>query len=352
MVGFKHGRKFEFSAEDRTGAYINREAFGGHPTVYEGGEIIDRLEDGQWAGYTPWFKVLRAKLTAVDNDFVDKLGRRITNRMSPHYKVMNQEKKRTLHEMLKDNNDVHINEDSSFLSKYAFFHKMMAPKIDKSTILAFPVHLGGKKTAMANMEKVEMHDFGRIEQLAWEYLKNVSDSKETKIYHDGILTADEATRIMDNIIWQRDLGLLKLQNAHSDYRLAMHGFASSDVAIKDNYLYSDIVLNQSIFDKTRVTNEGTRNAANVLVRYATGDAGLVDPATVYRASRQLIQSGVKAGQTFMELGWKENPRAFGDPIPKGFTMLNQKRRNTGGEGIITESPLERAKEITRCLKKN
>ena len=63
-------------------------------------------------------------------------------------------------------------DSSQLLRKHALFQKMLTPEVAKNIVMSFPV-TGSNVQKMAHMEKVYMKDFGRMEQLAIEYLKDI-----------------------------------------------------------------------------------------------------------------------------------------------------------------------------------
>ena len=349
-VMLQHGRRYEFTSEEKAGTYINADAFGGYPSIHNKGEFVDGMTKEQYAPYADWFSDLTTRLRQIRRQDVDKDGNVIQDKSGSLHANVSSSRKFELHEYLRNNPHVNINENSSLLQKWAFFNKMLSPSVDNATVLAFPLMVDGVKR-MANQPKMKMHDFGRTEQLAMEYLNAVRMSETTGNYKDGILNSSEAKMILDYIIKRRKAATLKMERPMADYRLAMDGLSSSDIPVRESYLFSDAKINESIYDKVNESDKAIRDAAKVLVRYATGDGGMVDPATLYKASRRMIDAGIHPNQTFIEIAYDKPTRAFGDPIPRAFSMLNTERRRFGGIGVISESPTDFAKEITRCLKK-
>ena len=199
------------------------------------------------------------------------------------------------------------------------------------------------------MEKVTMAENGKIEQLAMEYLNDVRLSDITGNYKDGILSPVEAKNMIDHIINARKASTLKMQRPNADYRLALDGLSSSRVPIKESYLFSRNTVNESVFDKVNHVDRAVRDAADVLVRYATGDGGMVDPMTLYKATRRMIDAKIMPSKVFTEIAWESGSRAFGEPMPISHNMLDSSTRRFGGKGVISESPTEFAKNITKCL---
>ena len=352
--GFEHGRHYEFASQDQTGAHLHRDAFGEHPAYRtESGEVIVfKSTDKYGDKYTQFFKNLKGILKEIDNDRYPGLdGRSLKYLSSSEQSAHSAKRKRALHKLIQEH--FRFDESTDAIEKWAVFHTLLRPEVNRNVLLGYPV-TGGSSKKMAFEDKVTMHDFGRTEQLVWEYLKDVADTSHDR-YKDSGISAKEADQFGKNIITELKIAAARKGLPYADMRLAHDGFYSEPLDLSKHYLYSDIYLNQSVYDKTKVGSDAVRAFADVLVRYAQGEGGLIDPFTLYKAQKELTRDvagtkGIPMNETFMSISWEKPSRAFGSPLSKGFKTWNTKGRFWGGSGLVTEKPLKYLEDVTRCLK--
>ena len=352
--GFEHGRHYEFASQDQTGAYLHKDAFGEHPAYRtESGEVIVfKSTDKYGDKYTQFFKNLKGILKEIDNDRYPGLdGRSLKYLSSSEQSAHSAKRKRALHKLIQEH--FRFDESTDAIEKWAVFHTLLRPEVNRNVLLGYPV-TGGSEKKMAFEDKVTMHDFGRTEQLVWEYLKDVADTSHDR-YKDSGISAKEADQFGKNIITELKIAAARKGLPYADMRLAHDGFYSEPLDLSRHYLYSDIYLNQSVYDKTKVGSDAVRAFADVLVRYAQGEGGLIDPFTLYKAQKELTRDvagtkGIPLNETFMSISWERPSRAFGSPLSKGFKTWNTKGRFWGGSGLVTEKPLKYLEDVTRCLK--
>jgi len=230
-----HGRRYEYSGEDQTGAYINHEAFSGNPTLYTDGAEMETMSKGEYKKFDLMVQELEIRLGEIDARMLPNHKDRSKLFLHPReHSLVGAERKASLHYLIMKRFSPGANEgdSSQLLRKHALFQKMLTPEVAKNIVMSFPV-TGSNVQKMAHMEKVYMKDFGRMEQLAIEYLKDIANNTA---YTDGPISQKEAKTILNNIMYQQKLGYRRIVDPMGDYRLAMDGMAASDVDIKKNYL--------------------------------------------------------------------------------------------------------------------
>ena len=164
--------------------------------------------------------------------------------------------------------------------------------------------------------------------------------------------SDFAKNILDDVNKLKTIALLKTENPNIDFSLVKSRMFTEPASI-DGFMTKDKYLNQDIYDKTKVTDEITRTAAEVMVNYANGD-GLVDPVLLYKASRAMAKKGIDYG------GQWANKRviADNDGNARDFGVKERliseidaiERRDLGERGGQGESSSNRIKNIFDCYK--
>jgi len=354
MKFHRHGRRYEYSSEDQTGAYINHEAFTGLPTIYRDGAIKEVMPRGEYKVYDAMVRELGDRLKDIDARMLPNHTGRAKLYLHPRqHSLVGSERKAQLHYLIMDKFGQRATDKSSseLLRIHALFQKMLTPESSKNIILSFPV-TGSNVQKMAHMEKVYMKDFGRMEQLAIEYLKDIVNQTG---YTDGPITQKYAADILKNIMYQQKLGYRKLVEPMGDYRLAMDGMVGSDIDVKNHYLFNSDYLNQTVHEKFREMNKSEKDAANVLIGYTQGEGGMIDPISMYRAALKL-KKHIPANQIFFnsQKFHDGKSRNFGNiptnKIARYWDNAKNLNRNYGRDGIVKEKPLDHWKRKSECIR--
>ena len=348
-VLLKHGRRWEFAPEQQTGAQINNIAFGMLPAYHSQGKS-SIMSEGEFKKYEDWRWRLEQTLKIVDSSITNKQGRQIKNLSKDERARLNSERLRTLHEYVKE---LEFNSSSRELDKWAIIHALMQPKVDRSTMFAYPI-TGGKVKGMSYGNKVYMHNYGRTEKLLWDWLNEVRSTHHHNFKNSGI-SPSEAGEFMKNIIKNQKQALLIYERPYGDMRFNVDGFWTEPSVVNELSHFNQTSLHQEVYTLARHHNKSIRLAANTLLRYSRGEGGLVDPITIYKAQRLLETptsaggGGIPPNESFMRVKQKESNLSFGNYHLEGIKNNINYDRRTGTEGVIKDKPSEFIEEATRCL---
>ena len=163
---------------------------------------------------------------------------------------------------------------------------------------------------------------------------------------------DFAKNVLDDINKLKTIALLKSKNPNIDFELVKSRMFTEPASI-EGFMTREKYLNQDIFDKTRVSDEITRTAAEVMVKYANGE-GLVDPVLLYKASRQMASKGIDYTEQWANkrivADDDGNARDFGIKERLITEIDALSRQDLGEKGGQGESASERIKNIVDCMR--
>jgi hypothetical protein len=343
----KHGRKYEFIGEDNIGAQVNNIAFGMYPVYIHSNGNKDVMHPHEYKPYVDFVERVEIALMNADRGvYKNKRGRDLLYLTQEQNSALTSRRKADLHRLVKD---MGFDANTPIMKKWAIIHALLQPKSHPTDIIGYPMSSsrGGKKFAFSN--KVYMHDWGRTEKLLWDWMNEVRDTSHGN-YKDSGISPKEAEAFMDQIVQMQKQAFYIHERPYGDIRLKFDGFWTAPGNVKDHHHFRQTELHPGVYERTQSANDAVKMAANTLVRYSTGEGGMVDPITMYKAQQELVADGIPASETFMMIKKKESNVSFGNAKLDGFKQHVDFNIKTGTEGVLREKPVDVMEEAIRCLK--
>ena len=118
------------------------------------------------------------------------------------------------------------------------------------------------------------------------------------------------------------------------------------------YLTDNKMLSQSVFEKRNSLDAIEREAAKVMIEYASGT--LVDPVILYKASKVMVKAGISVEEQWGRKDYARNEDgSVRDYGTKNIFISERdalRRKDLGERGGIKISTVNRTKSIVDCLK--
>jgi hypothetical protein len=112
-------------------------------------------------------------------------------------------------------------------------------------------------------------------------------------------------------------------------------------------------LSRDVFKQQDVQNEITRDAARVMIDYATGK-GIIDPVILYKASKEMSKRNIPIREQWGRREHLKNEdgtvREFGIREVLMPEIESLRRKDLGERGGNEESTVNRTKSIIDCYK--
>jgi len=161
-----------------------------------------------------------------------------------------------------------------------------------------------------------------------------------------------ASKALDEINIIKNAAYLSTKNSKIDIEQITTSMFTEPASL-NGFLTSSKLLNQGVFEQRNATEKNVRDAAQILVEYATGQRGeLIDPVILYKASKVMEEKNIRPDQMWGVETYQTNPdgsiRDFGARkllISERSSIRRKKLGEKGGNEISTTN---RIKQISDC----
>ena len=329
----KNGRRFEVTnGEEQKGLRILHEAFSGLPLIH--------LEGG-WK-----------KLTSFEaRTYVEKEYKRIWSQLIKAKEILSSERggkgssiarygverEKIIHDALFNNPKVR---DDVMFQK-ALILRMLMPEISDKIISVRSINENSSKKAVYDYVFRE----NSFNEPIISLLAKISTGE-----HKG--DREFAKQVLDDINFMKSAALVSTENGRIDIDILTSRMFTEPASL-DGFMTTERYLSKDVFDQQESLNEITREAARVMIDYASGKD--IDPVILYKASREMSKKGIPVDQQWGRIEHLTNEdgsvREFGIKnvlIPEIDAI---KRKDLGDRGGNQESTVNRINSIVDCYRK-
>jgi len=127
----------------------------------------------------------------------------------------------------------------------------------------------------------------------------------------------------------------------------------TEPASLDGMMTQEKYLSRDVFQQQEAQNEITRDAAKVMIDYATGK-GIIDPVILYKASKEMSKRNIPIREQWGRREYLTNEdgtvREFGIKAVLVPEIESLRRKDLGERGGVEESTVNRVKSIIDCYR--
>jgi hypothetical protein len=162
-----------------------------------------------------------------------------------------------------------------------------------------------------------------------------------------------AKQVLDDINFMKNAALITTENGRIDIDVLTSRLFTEPASL-EGIMTQEKYLSKDVFDQQQSQNEITRDAARVMIDYATGKR-VVDPVILYKASREMSKKGIPIDEQW---GRKEH-LSNEDGSVREFGIRNVlipevdaiRRKDLGDRGGNQESTPKRVRSLAECYLK-
>ena len=247
------------------------------------------------------------------------------------------ERERILYDALFNNPKVR---DDSPLQK-ALILRMLIPSVSDKIISVRSVNEGSSKQAVYDY----IYRENALSEPIVSLLAKISSGE-----HKG--KKEWASEVLDDITFLKNAALITTQNPHIDIDLLSSRMYTEPASL-DGMMTQEKYLSRDVFQQREAQNEITRDAARVMMDYATGK-GLIDPVILYKASKEMSKRNIPIHQQWGRREYLKNEdgtvREFGIKEVLLPEIESLRRKDLGERGGVEESTVNRTQSIIDCYK--
>ena len=187
-----------------------------------------------------------------------------------------------------------------------------------------------------------------------EPLTNLLSEISTGEYRRDMGISKIANEILEDIQIRKNAAWVSVKNPRTNIDLVASRMFTEPGALQ-TYTAHQRHLSQDVFDRQDSMNKNTREAAKVMIDYATGATqGLIDPIILYKAQMEMVKAGVpKERQWGKEEYLMDNAgelRNWGDRKVFISEMDAIRRKDLGDRGAVQETAVDLIERELNCYK--
>jgi len=163
-----------------------------------------------------------------------------------------------------------------------------------------------------------------------------------------------AMEMLDDINFLKNAAFITTENPNIDIDLLTSRLYTEPASL-DGFMTQEKYLSRDVFDQQQVQNEITRDAARVMIDYASGK-GVIDPVILYKASKEMSRRGIPIREQWGRMEQLSNEdgttREFGIRNVLISELEALRRKDLGERGGNQESTVNRVQSIIECYLPN
>jgi len=338
-----NGRRFSIAdGQQQTGLRVLYEAFSGTPIV------TDRIS-GMRRSYSTKQETqnINNKYNSILSQILSERDsfKRIDNKSRQDYFDTSTRKKQILFDGLFKGDLEGIDPTINMFRK-ALIMRILTPQTSDKVISIRDISSNGSKRAIK--------DYMFYENGLSEPLMNLLAEISTGEYRRDLGIKEIASEILEDIQIRKNAAWVSVKNPNMDIELISSRMLTEPGSLK-GYAGRQRHLNQDIFDRQDAINKNTRDAAKLMIDYATGNIpGLVDPVLLYKAQLEMEKVGISRadqwGRQEYVLDETQALRNWGTRKVFISEMDAIRRKDLGERGAVKESAQELVEREFDCYK--
>ena len=339
----ENGKRFEVTdGEQQKGLRILFEAFSGLPMIKVG-----EGKDASWMKFSSYqmrnfvekdYKRIIAQIIDLKPIIeVDSKTNVLRGGKRPSLAKYAAERERVLYDALFHNPKVR---DDPPLQK-ALILRMLIPSVSDKIISVRSVNEGSSKQAVYDY----MYRENALSEPIVSLLAKISSGE-----HKG--SKEWASEVLDEITFLKNAALITTQNPHIDIDLLSSRMYTEPASL-DGMMTQEKYLSRDVFKQQEAQNEITRDAARVMIDYATSPRP-IDPVILYKASKEMSKRNIPIHKQWGRREYLTNEdgtvREFGIKAVLVPEIESLRRKDLGERGGVEESTVNRVKSIIDCYR--
>tara|TARA_R100000700_G_scaffold41281_1_gene61266 strand:+ start:3881 stop:12907 length:9027 start_codon:yes stop_codon:yes gene_type:complete len=321
-----NGRRFQVTGPEQSNLRMLFEAFAGETVYIDDFGATTKVKAYDIMNYIiPEYKRLQAGLIEMKSDRTNTKA---------DYIDFSLEQQSAIYEAL-FNNPV-LNTDAR---KAAFILQTLTPYISDKVVSVRPIS-NGKSS----------YDYIYSENGLNRPMMNLLAKIASGEYRGADGNKDFANKILTDITNLKNMVILSSRYGH-DVDVALANLYTEPASLK-GIMSQESILNQSIYDMQNALEANKKNAAKMMVDYATSDK-LVDPALLYKASKEMESQGIPLNEQWAQKIYASNDLGGIDDIGLKPTLLRDidviRKKDLGEKGSIESSTQRQLKYHLDCL---
>ena len=227
----------------------------------------------------------------------------------------------------------------------ALILRMLQPEITDKIVNVRSVSHGSSKKAQFDYMYLE----NRLNEPVMSLLSEIASGE----YKSGYLLKDFANEILNDVTIMKNAAYISSKNPRIDIELLTSRMYTEPGSLQ-GALTQEKMLSQDVFNKRESSDANERDAARVMIEYATGK--LVDPVILYKATKVMEKANIPVDKQWgrQELVTNEDGtvRDYGAKRIFISEMDALRRKDLGERSVIQESTSEMLRNKWDCMRSN
>tara|TARA_Y100001963_G_scaffold83037_1_gene115114 strand:- start:5289 stop:14237 length:8949 start_codon:yes stop_codon:yes gene_type:complete len=330
----ENGKRYQVtSGDEQQGLRILAEAFGGNPVIRDSDGKVHRMDIYELVEYLNIdYGSLQAKIRSLGAELAEK-----DFRSREDFAKYSIRRKATLFDALfKDIDDP--------VYRKALILRLLAPDVSDKIVNIRSVNQGGPKKAVFDYMYLE----NKLNEPTMALLTDIASGE----YKPDYMLKDFANEVLNDVTIMKNIAYIASKNRHIDIELLTSRMYTEPASL-DGALTTKKMISQDIFNKRESSDANERNAAKVLIEYATGK--LVDPSILYKATKVMEASGIPVDRIWGKQRYLTNEDGTVREYGSQRIFINEadalRRKDLGERGGINQSTTQMMKNHWDCLLK-
>jgi len=288
----KNGRRFEVTnGEEQRGLRVLFEAFAGLPVIRDNNNVMKRISSYEANTY------IKEKYNKIISEVIKLNDKRTAERTSIEDYVV--ERRQALYDNIFNNLEL------SDVERKAIILRMLVPNVSNNRISI--------RSITDNQSKKAVFDYVYTQNSLHEPIMGLLASIGSGEFKPKSGYKDFANELLDDINFLKNAHFMSAQNPNVNVDYITSNMYTEPASL-DGFMTSQKYLNQDIFNKRDVQDKIQKDAARVMIDYATSGKS-VDPVILYKASKVMEAANIPIdkqwGKTEYVQGKDGNLRNFG-----------------------------------------